>query len=238
MNYRPTTGRRLKVLVADGEASTLGAKVFMLDRDGFEALSVKNGLKVLPRAEDEIPDLFILSATLPHLDGLTLCRQIRRHERLRTVPIILLAEAGDEQAHIHGLNAGADICLLKPVSPRILSSQIRALLRATLRYSGVPDIVMVDDLEIDRTRYAVYRLVEDDRTSIHFPRQQFELLHFLAAHPGKVFTREALIDTLWTRDPGVIQRTVDVHVRKIRQKLGSSYIETVKGIGYRFKDID
>jgi len=164
------------------------------------------------------------------------CRRIRRDARLRTTPILMLTARTEEEDQIQGLEIGADMYVGKPVSVPVLLSQTRALLRGARRYETPPDLLRIHDLEIDRDRYLVYRNGPEGRETVRLPRKEFELLYFLAAHPGKVFTRQELLDEVWGRDVYVVDRTVDVHIRKIREKLGSHYIETVKGVGYKFRE--
>jgi two-component system alkaline phosphatase synthesis response regulator PhoP len=153
----------------------------------------------------------------------------------------MLTARTDEGDRVEGLDVGADIYLAKPVSMPVLLSQINALLRTTQRYATPPDTLRIHDLEIDRDRYLVYQDTGAADTGaggavteMHFPRKEFELLHFMASHPGKVFSRQELLDEVWGPDVYVVDRTVDVHVRKIREKIGSAYIGTVKGVGYKF----
>jgi two-component system alkaline phosphatase synthesis response regulator PhoP len=232
----PRSGSRPRVLLVDDEEDILELLQYNLEREGFEITLAHDGLEAMELVGGNRPDLIVLDVMMPRLNGLETCRRLRQNERYNKIPVILLTVLGDEQDQVRGLNAGADIYLVKPISPRVLASQIRALLRSARRHESIPDIVHIDDLEIDRSRYLVFRRRAEDRQTLRFPRQQFELLHFLAAQPGKVFTREELLDSLWDREASVIERTVDVHVRKIREKIGSEYIETIKGVGYRFKD--
>jgi two-component system alkaline phosphatase synthesis response regulator PhoP len=148
----------------------------------------------------------------------------------------MLTARSEEEDMVRGLDYGADIYLTKPISVPVLLSQVKALLRGARRYETPPQLLLVHDLEIDRDRYLVYRHENGEETELRLPRKEFELLHFLAAHPGKVFSRQDLLDQVWGRDVYVVDRTVDVHVRKIREKLGNEYIETVKGVGYRFRE--
>ena len=224
------------VLIVDDEEDILDLLQYNLEREGFGTLLARNGLEALEKAEAEQPDLIVLDIMMPVMDGIETCRRLRQDAHLRTIPILLLTALGSEDDHVQGLETGADIYLAKPISVPVLVSQARALLRGARRNETPPDLLTVLDLEIDRDRYLVYRVEDDERESIRFPRKEFELLYFLAAHPGKVFTRQELLDQVWGRDVYVVDRTVDVHVRKIREKLGSDYIETVKGVGYKFSE--
>ncbi len=224
------------VLIVDDEEDIVDLLQYNLEREGFATLVARNGAEALEQAEAERPNLIILDIMMPVMDGIEVCRRLRQDARLRTTPILMLTALGEEEDHVRGLETGADIYLAKPISVPILLSQVRALLRGARRHETPPDLLKILDLEVDRDRYLVYREEGGERVSIRFPRKEFELLYFLAAHPGKVFTRQELLDQVWGRDVYVVDRTVDVHVRKIREKLGSEYIETVKGVGYKFRE--
>lgn len=224
------------VLIVDDEEDILDLLQYNLNKAGFETVLAHDGAEALSQAAAARPDLIVLDIMMPRMNGLEACRRLRQDAQLRNIPIVMLTARGEEEDHVRGLDVGADIYLAKPISLPVLLSQIKALLRGARRYETPPDVLRIDDLEIDRDRYLVYRDHDDDREELRFPRKEFELLHFLASHPGKVFTRQELLDQVWGRDVYVVDRTVDVHVRKIREKLNSDYIETVKGVGYRFKE--
>ncbi len=225
------------ILLVDDEDDILDLLAYNLESDGFSTVSAHNGLQALELASSHKPDLIVLDVMMPEMDGLEACRRLRQDAQLRTTPIIMLTARGGEEDHVKGLDEGADIYLTKPISIPVLLSQVRAQLRGARRYETPPNILRADDLQIDRDRYLVYREIDGELQELRFPRKEFELLHFLALHPGKVFSRQELLDQVWGPDVYVVDRTVDVHVRKIREKLNSGYIETVKGVGYRFKEI-
>jgi two-component system alkaline phosphatase synthesis response regulator PhoP len=225
-----------KVLVVDDEDDILDLLQYNLEQEGFEVVLARDGMEALSIAEEEQPDLIILDIMMPRMDGIEVCRRLRQDAQLRTIPILMLTALSGEEEHVEGLDVGADIYLSKPISIPVLVSQSKALLRGVRRYEEPPDLLRVHDLEVDRDRYLVFREHNDEREEMRFPRKEFELLYFLASHPGKVFTRQELLDHVWGRDVYVVDRTVDVHVRKIREKLGSEYIETVKGVGYKFME--
>jgi len=208
---------------------------YNLTRAGFGVSLACNGSEALKVIEAATPDLIVLDVMMPGLDGLETCRRIRDDVRMRLIPVIMLTAKSGESAQVQGLSAGADIYFTKPIANAVLVEQIHALLRGVERFVEGPDVVSIDDLIIDRGRYTVFRREGERAIPMHFPRQQFELIHFLASHPGWCFTRQELLDRLWSSDE-LIARTVDVHVRKIRARLGGEYIETVKGIGYRYRD--
>ena len=223
------------VLLVDDEEDLLELLAYTLQREGFRVLTASDGLEGLKLAEAEQPDLIVLDIMMPKMDGIAMCERVREAAQLRLTPILMLTARGAEGDEIAGLDAGADDYLPKPISPRLLVSRIRALLRRGEREEAASTTQLrAHDLVIDRERYVVERGEGPDAEQHRLPRKEFELLYFLAAHPGRVFTREELLDAVWGADVYVVDRTVDVHVRKIREKVGSAYIETVKGVGYTF----
>ncbi len=230
------TKKQPVVLIVDDEEDLLDLLQYNLEREGFQTALARDGAEGMEKAEAVQPDLIILDIMMPQMNGIELCRRLRQHAHLRTTPILMLTARTEEAAQVEGLDVGADIYLAKPVSLPVLLSQAKALIRGARRYETPPDRLRVHDLQIDRDRYLVYREEAGGPVEIRFPRKEFELLHFLAAHPGKVFSRQELLDQVWGPDVYVVDRTVDVHVRKIREKLNSEYVETVKGVGYKFKE--
>ncbi len=224
-----------KILIVDDEDDILDLLQYNLEREHFETLLARDGVEALEKANEEQPDLIILDIMMPRMNGIEACRRLRQHATLRNTPIMMLTARTEEEDQVKGLDVGADIYLSKPVSVPVLISQIRALLRSLHRTEVPPDLLRVHDLEINRDRYLVYKSENEEMVELRLPRKEFELLYYLALHPGKVFSRQELLDQVWGRDVYVVDRTVDVHVRKIREKLGSEYIETVKGVGYRFQ---
>jgi two-component system alkaline phosphatase synthesis response regulator PhoP len=225
------------ILVVDDEEDLLSLLEYNLKQEGFEVLLAQDGVEGLDTARAERPDLIILDILMPELDGIEMCEQLRQDPRLRTTPVMMLTARTEEEDQVEGLDVGADIYLSKPVSVSVILSQVRALLRTARRHEEPPDLLKVHDLRVDRDRYLVYQETDDgDEKEMRLPRKEFELLYFLASHPGKVFSRQEILDEVWGPDVYVVDRTVDVHVRKVREKIGSDYIETVKGVGYRFRE--
>lgn len=208
---------------------------YNLEKEGYRTVAASNGIEGIELARHEKPDLIILDIMMPGMNGIEVCRRLRQDAYLRHIPILMLTARTEEEIQVEGLDVGADIYFSKPVSIPILSSQIRALLRTSQRGDTPPDVLVVHNLEIDRESYLVYLSTEGERETVRLPRKEFELLYYVATHPGKVFSRQELLDQVWGQDVYVVDRTVDVHVRKIREKLGNHLIETVKGIGYKFK---
>jgi two-component system alkaline phosphatase synthesis response regulator PhoP len=225
------------ILIVDDEDDILDLLQYNLGREGFETEVARDGVEALEKARAMDPDLIILDVMMPKMDGVEVCKRIRQDAHLRTTPILMLTARTEEEDQVAGLDVGADIYIGKPVSVPVLISQTNALLRTARRTETPPDLLSVHDLKIDRDRYLVYQETDEgEEKEMRFPRKEFELLYFMASHPGKVFSRQELLDEVWGPDVYVVDRTVDVHVRKIREKIGSDYIETVKGVGYKFRE--
>ena len=222
------------VLVVDDEEDILDLIKYNLHREGLDIETAENGKIGLEMARKLTPDLIVLDIMMPEMDGIEACKLLRQDSVLRTIPILMLTARSEERDQVAGLDSGADIYLTKPISIPVLTSQVKALLRGANRLDTPSDILTHGDLTIDRERYEVRRTDHND--VVRLTRKEFELLHYLAAHPGKVFSRQNLLDNVWGMDVYVVDRTVDVHVRKIREKVGEHYIDTVKGVGYRMPD--
>ena len=224
------------VLLVDDEPDLLELLQYALEKEGFRVLTARDGKDALELAESDPPDVFVVDIMMPRMDGVELTERIRESARLRLTPILMLTARIEEEDEIAGLEAGADDYLPKPVSPRRFVTRVQAILRRTAREDAASTAQLrVHDLVVDRERYLVER--PETEESFRLPRKEFELLYFLAAHPGRVFTREELLNGVWGPDVYVVDRTVDVHVRKVREKIGSDYIETVKGVGYRLAEV-
>ena len=223
------------ILLVDDEDDIIDLLQYNLEQEGYRTLSAKNGNDGIEIARQEKPDLIILDVMMPGMTGIEVCRKLRQDAYLRHTPILMLTARTEEETQVESLDVGADIYFSKPISIPVLASQIRALLRSATRVETPPDTLSVHNLQIDRDRYLVYVHNEDHAEEVRLPRKEFELLYFIASHPGKVFSRQELLDQVWGHDVYVVDRTVDVHVRKIREKLGSDFVETVKGVGYKFK---
>jgi len=220
------------ILVVDDEQDLLDLIEYNLKKEGFKVLKAENGLEALNVARANNPDLVLLDIMMPKMDGLEVCEKMRTDAELRHIPIIFLTARGDEKTEVEGLDLGADDYVTKPISTTKLISRIRAVLRRFSETEEEVNRLVVHDLEIDKDRYIVSRGEEE----FQLPRKEFELLYYLAGRKGKVRDRQTLLNKVWGDNIYVVDRTVDVHVRKIREKLGDHYIETVKGVGYRFKE--
>ncbi len=224
------------ILVVDDERDIVDLITYNMKREGYDVLSAFNGEEAVAKARQHQPDLVILDIMMPVLDGYDACKRLKSDARTAHIPVIFLTARSGEADEVIGLELGADDFVHKPISPRRLIARVKAVVRrAAERPEPDPDeeVIRVGNIEINRSTYAV----RIDRKEVVFPRKEFEILALLASNRGKVFSREMMLNTIWGSNVYVLDRTVDVHVRKIREKLGddAAWIETVKGVGYRFK---
>ena len=220
------------ILVVDDERDLLDLIEYNLKKEGFKVLNAENGEEGINKAKEHRPDLILLDIMMPKMDGLEAVEIMRKDEDLKKTPIIFLTARSDEKTEIDGLNKGGDDYITKPISTTKLVSRIKAVLRRFDDSEQTANKLEVHDLQIDKDRYIVLQ----QGNEFQLPRKEFELLFFLASRKGKVLDRQTLLNKVWGDNIYVVDRTVDVHVRKIREKLGDHYIETVKGVGYRFKE--
>ena len=220
------------ILVVDDEKDLLDLIEYNLRKEGFNVLKAENGEQGIDIAKEARPDLVLLDIMMPKMTGLEVCDIMRADKDLSNIPIIFLTARSDEKTEVEGLDKGADDYITKPISTTKLISRIKAVLRRFYDNKEVANKLEIHDLMIDKDRYIVSRGEEE----FHLPRKEFELLFFLASRKGKVLDRQTLLNKVWGDNIYVVDRTVDVHIRKIREKLGDHYVETVKGVGYRFKE--
>lgn len=227
-----------KILVVDDEKDIVDILKYNLERENeFEVQTANNGRTALELAES-IPDLILLDIMMPELNGFEVCKQLKNNFETSKIPVIFLTAKENEIDEILGLEIGADDYISKPISPRKVLARIKSVIRRTTndyeKSIKLEDKVKFRNLEIDSSSHSV-RINEEE---IFFPKKEFQLLHFLLSNKGKVYSREILLNQIWGENIYVVDRTVDVHVAKVREKLGeySDYIETIKGLGYRFKD--
>jgi two-component system alkaline phosphatase synthesis response regulator PhoP len=218
-----------KILIADDEPDILEILEFNLKAEGYEVATAKNGDQALEKAKTFQPDLIMLDIMMPGKNGIEVCNLLRMLPAFKKTLIIFLTAMSDESTEIKGLESGADDYLTKPVRTKVLSSKVSALFRRLTKEST--GVVQVGDLMIDREKYIVRYHGED----IVLARKEFELLSLLASKPGKVFLRNEILNQIWGTEVIVGDRTIDVHIRKIRQKLNLDCITTVKGVGYKFE---
>jgi len=221
-----------KILLVDDEEDIIEFLTYNLQKEGFEVSTAFNGLEAVEKAASEKPHLIIMDVMMPEMDGVEAVKEIRKNPDLDDTLIIFLTARSDDLTQISGLESGADDYVTKPVKPKVLISRLTALLRRSTR-KNQPDIIRINDLVIDREQFLVFR----GNKEIRLPKKEFKLLHLLASEPNKVFTREEIFSKVWGDDVIVGDRTIDVHVRKIRKKTGVDYIRTVKGIGYKLEKI-
>jgi len=222
----------IKILVVDDEPDILEFISYNLSKEGYQVTTARNGREAIDMAKRDNPMLIILDIMMPELDGVEVCRQLRATTEFNSTLIAFLTARNEDYSQIAGLDAGGDDYITKPIRPRVLISRIKALLRRMPHEGGRDEsrVLNVHDLKIDRERVMVYRGDEQ----ITLAKKEFELLYLLASKPGRVFTREEIFNHIWGRDVIVGDRTIDVHIRKLREKVGSAYIKTIKGIGYKF----
>ncbi|PWN05945.1 DNA-binding response regulator [Rhodohalobacter mucosus] len=220
------------ILVVDDEQDLLDLIEYNLKKEGYNVIKAENGLEGIKAAREHHPNLVLLDIMMPKMDGIETCEHLRADPELKHIPIIFLTARSDEKTEIEGLDKGADDFITKPISTTKLLSRINAVMRRFEETEEEEQVLDVHDLKIDKERYIVTRGDEE----FQLPRKEFELLYYLASRKGKVRDRQTLLNKVWGDNIYVVDRTVDVHVRKIREKLGDHYIETVKGVGYRFKD--
>jgi two-component system alkaline phosphatase synthesis response regulator PhoP len=223
------------ILLVDDEPDILEFLSYNLEKEGYIVYTAKNGIEALKVAEKRTPHLIILDVMMPKMDGIVACEELRKMPTLNNTLITLLTARGEDYSQIAGFEAGADDYITKPIRPKVLISRVKALLKRTGENTVTPVVedpntVSVGNLVIDKERY----LIRIDDTEMVLPRKEFELLSLLVSKPGKVFTREEIYSSVWGENVVVGDRTIDVHIRKLREKIGNEHIKTLKGIGYKF----
>lgn len=220
----------VKILLVDDEPDILEFMEYNLKKEGYGVFTAQNGKEALKVAEKEIPHLVILDIMMPVMDGIETCRQMRENTELKNTLVAFLTARNEDYSQIAGFDVGADDYISKPIKPRIMLSRIKALLRRLNNEPKTDNALKFGFIEIDRERYVVLK----NGKELYMPRKEFELLSLLTSKPGKVFTRDDILSRVWGSDIVVGDRTIDVHIRKIREKLGDETIKTIKGIGYKF----
>ncbi len=222
-----------QILVVDDEPDILEFVKYNLQKEGFRVSTAEDGLAGLEEARRVKPDLIILDIMMPEMDGVEVCRQLRSESLFDNTVVAFLTARDEDYSQIAALDVGGDDYITKPIRPRVLISRVKALLRRSGRkdVEDVAHIVTAGDLTIDKERILVLRGEE----KIELAKKEFELLSLLVSKPGKVFTREEIFNKIWGTDVIVGNRTIDVHIRKLREKLGNDYIKTIKGVGYKYE---
>jgi two-component system alkaline phosphatase synthesis response regulator PhoP len=219
-----------KVLVVDDEEPILELLKYNLEKQGYDVRTAIDGQVAVDTARKFHPDLVLLDIMMPKMDGVEACRQIRAIPELANTFIVFLTARSEEYSEVAAFDVGADDYITKPIKPRALMSRISALFRRDSKKKSSSNQIKIGDLVIDRTSYTI----KIKGREISLPKKEFELLFFLAQNPNKVFSRDDLLQNIWGSDVYVLARTVDVHIRKVREKIGDDYITTVKGVGYKF----
>lgn len=219
----------VKILLVDDETDVLDFMKYNLEREGFWVYTAQDGYAGIQLAKKVNPQIIILDLMMPRMDGIEACRELRSMPEFKHTIIAFLTAREEDYSQIAGFEVGADDYITKPIKPRVFISRIRALLRRLESNNGVAKL-HVGDIEIDRERYMVVK----DKKDIQLPRKEFELLNLLASKPGRVFKRDEILSKVWGTETIVGDRTIDVHIRKLREKIGEDYFKTIKGIGYKF----
>ena len=219
---------KFKILVVDDEPDIIEILQFNLENEGYQVFSAVNGKEALKLAEMHIPHLIILDLMMPVMDGIETCERLRMDKKFNNSLIMFLSARGEDYSQVAAFESGADDYVTKPIKPRILNSKVKALLRRFKTDFG--QILSFENLIIDSEKY----IVKVNDKSINLPRKEFELLFLLASKPGKVFKRDKIMESVWGTDIIVGDRTIDVHIRKLREKLGENLFRTIKGVGYQF----
>lgn len=224
--------KNFKVLIVDDEQDVLEFLSYNLSKEGFEVFRADNGKIGVELAKKENPDVILLDVMMPEMDGIETCRTLREMPQFENTIIAFLTARTEDYSQIAGFETGADDYISKPIKPRVLISRLKALLRRYDSKETKNSLLNAGNIQIDRERYLIIFNGEE----MAVPRKEFELLYLLASKPGKVFKREEILNEIWGRDIIVGDRTIDVHIRKLREKLGEDLIKTVKGIGYKFEE--
>ncbi len=219
-----------KILVVDDEIDILEFIQYNLKKEGYDVHLAHNGQEAITIGKKIKPDLILLDVMMPVMDGIEACKHIKADSDFNETFVVFLTARAEEYSEIAGFNAGADDYISKPIKPRVLLSRLSAILRRKSK-EVVDAKIVAGDIVIDRETFLVYRGDE----KIQLARKEFELLFLLASKPGKVFTREYILEKVWGDEVLVVDRTIDVHIRKLREKIGDDYIGTVKGVGYKFE---
>ncbi len=225
-----------KILVVDDEADILEFLSYNLKREGYQVMVASDGKSAIDEAQKHLPNLILLDVMMPGMDGIETCEKIREIPALKNTIIAFLTARGEDYSQIAGFEAGGDDYITKPVKPKVLLSRIQALLKRVNWTGQAEDVdirkIQKGDLLIDRDKYIVFK----GKQELLLPKKEFELLLLLSSRPGKVFTRDEIFQTVWDDNVIVGDRTIDVHIRKLREKIGDDYIRTVKGVGYKFAE--
>ncbi len=221
----------IKILLFDDEPDILEILGYNLSQEGYQIITASNGKEAVVKAKKELPHLIIMDVMMPEMDGIEACESIRKNAELDNTIITFLTARSEDYSQLAGFDAGADDYIAKPVKPKVLVSKVKALLRRFKNETETSDVLRLGDIEINREEYKIIK----DGEEIILPRKEFELFYLLATKPGKVFTREEILDKVWGNEVVVGGRTIDVHIRKLREKIGDDFFKTIKGVGYKIE---
>jgi two-component system, OmpR family, alkaline phosphatase synthesis response regulator PhoP len=220
-----------KILLVDDEPDIVEFLGYNLKKEGYEILTANNGKDAIEIAKKELPHLIVLDVMMPDMDGIETCREIREQKGLQDVLIAFLTARSEDYTQIAGFEVGADDYITKPIKPRVFISRIKALLRRLQATATNEANMAFGDVRIDKEKHSVFK----GELEIVLPKKEFKLFSLLCSKPGKVFTREFILDQVWGDEVVVGDRTIDVHIRKLREKIGDDYFKTIKGVGYKFE---
>ena len=220
----------IKILLVDDEPDILEIVGYNLKNEGYSVYTACNGIEAVKSAKKITPNLILLDIMMPEMDGIEACEKIRTVKSLENTLIAFLTARNEDYSHVAGFDAGADDYITKPIKPKVLISKVKSLLRRLKAESQEDSSVKVGDITINRDEYLIFK---DDK-KIFLPRKEFELFSLLTSKPGKVFKRETILDRVWGSEVVVGRRTIDVHIRKLREKIGDNHFKTIKGVGYKF----
>lgn len=223
----------IKILLVDDEQDILEIVGYNLSQEGYQIVIASNGKEAIAKAKKEHPQLIIMDVMMPEMDGMEACENIRKIPELQDTIITFLTARSEDYSQVAGFDAGADDYIAKPIKPKVLISKVQALLRRLKGVEGVSNstTLNVGNIEINREEYKIV----NEGKEIVLPRKEFELFYLLATKPGKVFTREEILDKVWGNEVVVGGRTIDVHIRKLREKIGDNFFKTIKGVGYKIE---
>ena len=220
----------IKILLVDDEPDILEIVGYNLKNEGYSVYTACNGIEAVKSAKKITPNLILLDIMMPEMDGIEACEKIRTVKSLENTLIAFLTARNEDYSYVAGFDAGADDYITKPIKPKVLISKVKSLLRRLKAESQEDSSVKVGDITINRDEYLIFK---DDK-KIFLPRKEFELFSLLTSKPGKVFKRETILDSVWGNEVVVGGRTIDVHIRKLREKIGDNHFKTIKGVGYKF----
>jgi two-component system alkaline phosphatase synthesis response regulator PhoP len=221
----------IRILLVDDDADILEIVGYNLSQEGYQISTAINGREAIAKAKKVLPHLIIMDVMMPEMDGMEACENIRKIPELSNVIITFLTARSEDYSQVAGFDAGADDYITKPIKQKLLVSKVKALLRRLKETEKDSETLNVGGIEINREEYKIIK----DNIEIVLPRKEFELFYLLATKPGKVFKREEILDKVWGNDVIVGGRTIDVHIRKLREKIGDDFFKTIKGVGYKFE---